>query len=147
MGLVVGGGSRILAAGPYGSARIRATPDDREWSESRFTDDHSPGRKFKIPEFAQPFSGLASERKLTREELIRAIRYAVAAEYKAIQPSMQRAESTDDVLTQQVLKDIAAEERVHAGEFLKLLKHLAPDEASSYDKGAAKVEEMIQKLK
>jgi rubrerythrin len=27
-----------------------------------------------------------------------------------------------------VLKDIADEERVHAGEFLRLLKELAPDE-------------------
>jgi hypothetical protein len=28
-----------------------------------------------MPEFATPFSGLANDRKLTKEELIRAIRY------------------------------------------------------------------------
>jgi hypothetical protein len=38
-----------------------------------------------MPEFANPFSGLKNDRKLTDEELIRAIRYMVAAEYEAIQ--------------------------------------------------------------
>lgn len=41
---------------------------------------------------------------------------------------MQLAESTDNKLAIEVLKDIANEERVHAGEFLRLLKRLAPDE-------------------
>ncbi|MFO7785517.1 MAG: hypothetical protein R6V25_12870 [Desulfatiglandales bacterium] len=34
--------------------------------------------------------------KLTHEELIRAIRYSIAAEYEAIQLYMQLAESTDN---------------------------------------------------
>ena len=70
-----------------------------------------------MPEFASPFSGLKSGRKLTSEELVRAIRFMVAAEYEAIQLYMQLAESTDNELAQGVLKDIADEERVHAGEF------------------------------
>ena len=37
-----------------------------------------------MPEFGSPFSGLARERKLTEAELIRAIRFMVAAEYEAI---------------------------------------------------------------
>ena len=52
----------------------------------------------------------------------------VSAEYEAIQLYMQLAESTDNKLAIEVLKDIADEERVHAGEFLRLLKELAPDE-------------------
>ncbi len=36
-----------------------------------------------MPEFGKPFSGLAKDRKLTKEELIRAIRFMVAAEYEA----------------------------------------------------------------
>lgn len=99
-----------------------------------------------MPEFGQPFSGLASDRKLTKEELIRAIRFAVAAEYEAIQIYMQLAESTDDKLAQEVLKDIADEERVHAGEFLRLLKHLAPEEEQFYKKGSEEVEEIMKKL-
>ena len=100
-----------------------------------------------MPEFANPFSGLARERKLTHEELVRAIRTMVAAEYEAVQLYMQLAESIDDGLAQKVLKDIADEERVHAGEFLRLLKHLAPDEEKYYQEGAQEVEEVIQELK
>ena len=100
-----------------------------------------------MPEFGTPFSGLAKERKVTHEELIRAIRFMIAAEYEAIQLYMQLAESTDNKLAQDVLKDIADEERVHAGEFLRLLKELAPDEQKFYDEGAAEVEEEIEKLK
>jgi rubrerythrin len=98
-----------------------------------------------MPEFATPFEGLAGGRKLTREELIRAIRYSIAAEYEAIQLYMQLAESIDDELSAEVLKDIADEERVHAGEFLRLLRHLAPDEEKLYAEGAEEVEEMMEK--
>lgn len=98
-----------------------------------------------MPDFGTPFSGLAKERKLTHEELIRAIRFMIAAEYEAIQLYMQLSESTDNKLAIEVLKDIADEERVHAGEFLRLLKHLAPDEEKFYREGAKEVEEEIKK--
>jgi len=100
-----------------------------------------------MPEFGSPFSGLANDRKLTEAELIRAVRFMVAAEYEAVQLYTQLAESTNDKLAQEVLKDIADEERVHAGEFLSLLKKLAPDEEKFYDQGAEEVQEMIDKLK
>ena len=100
-----------------------------------------------MPEFGSPFSGLKSDRKLSREELIRAIRFMVAAEYEAVQLYMQLAESTDNELAIEVLKDIADEERVHAGEFLRLLKELAVDEEKFYVEGAEEVEELIEKLK
>ncbi|MEA2021773.1 MAG: ferritin family protein [Candidatus Caldatribacteriota bacterium] len=98
-----------------------------------------------MPEFGNPFSGLKKDRKITNEELIRAIRFMIAAEYEAIQLYMQLAESTDNKLAQDVLKDIADEERVHAGEFLRLLKELAPDEEKFYTEGAKEVEEEIKK--
>lgn len=100
-----------------------------------------------MPDFGHPFSGLAKEKKLTEAELIRAIRFMVSAEYEAIQLYMQLAESTDNKLAIEVLKDIAKEERVHAGEFLRLLYELAPDEAKFYQEGAEEVEEEIEKLK
>jgi rubrerythrin len=100
-----------------------------------------------MPDFGSPFSGLANDRKLTDEELIRAIRFMVAAEYEAVQLYTQLAESTDNQLAIKVLKEIADEERVHAGEFLRLLHELAPDEAKFYAKGAKEVEEEIKKLK
>ena len=100
-----------------------------------------------MPDFGNPFSGLAENQKLTKEELIRAIRFMVAAEYEAVQLYMQLAESTDNKLAIGVLKDIADEEKVHAGEFLRLIKELAPDEEKFYSEGAEEVEEEIEKQK
>ena len=100
-----------------------------------------------MPGFGSPFSGLANDRKLTDEELIRAIRFMVASEYEATQMYMQLAESTGNKLAVDVLKDIADEELVHAGEFLRLLHELAPDEEKLYAKGAGEVEAEIKKLK
>ncbi len=100
-----------------------------------------------MPDFGSPFSGLASDRKLTHEELIRAIRFMVAGEYEAVQLYMQLAESTDNKLATEVLRDIADEERVHAGEFIRLLKELAPEEEKFYNEGTEEVEETIEKLK
>jgi rubrerythrin len=100
-----------------------------------------------MPTFGSPFSGLANDRKLTNTELVRAIRFMVAAEYEATQLYLQLAESTDNKLVINVLKDIADEEIVHAGEFLRLLNELAPDEAKLYASGAKEVEEEIEKGK
>lgn len=100
-----------------------------------------------MPDFGHPFAGLANDRKLTDEELVRAIRFMISAEYEAIQLYMQLAESTDNKLAQEVLKDIADEERVHAGEFLRLLLQLDPDEEKFYAEGSEEVEEEIKKLK
>jgi rubrerythrin len=100
-----------------------------------------------MPEFANGFSGLANDRKLTHSELVRAIRYMIAAEYEAVQLYEQVAESTDHELARIVLLDIAKEEVVHAGEFLRLLKELQPTEEGLYEEGNEEVEELIEKLK
>ena len=98
-----------------------------------------------MPEFGSYFKGLPNDGKITDGELIRAIRFMVAAEYEAIQLYLEVAESTDNKLAGEVLRDIANEERVHAGEFLRLLRELAPDEEKFYAEGAAEVEEEIEK--
>ena len=100
-----------------------------------------------MPEFGNSFSGLANDRKVTHSELVRAIRFSIAAEYEAIQLYEQLAESTDNELAKKVLLDIAREEIVHAGEFLRLLKELQPDEEANYGEGTKEVEEMIAELK
>jgi len=99
-----------------------------------------------MPDFGTPFAGLAHERKLTHEELIRAMRFMVAAEYEAVQLYIQLAESTDNKLAETVLRDIADEELVHAGEFLRVLKQLAPGEEKFYAEGADEVEEIKKNL-
>ena len=94
-----------------------------------------------MPDFGHPFNVLKHDRLLTHDELVRAVRFMVAAEYEAIQLYQQLAESTDNVLAQKVLIDIADEEKVHAGEFLRLLKELDPNEEGFYQQGAQEVEE------
>ena len=100
-----------------------------------------------MPEFGTAFSGMKADRKLTHSELVRAIRFMIAAEYEAVQIYVQLAESIDNQLAKEVLMDIADEEKVHAGEFLRLLHELDPEEAKFYAEGTEEVEEEIAKMK
>lgn len=96
-----------------------------------------------MPEFVDPFRGKLPDRKITLGELIRAIRLDIAAEEEAVHLYVAQAEATDNELAKKVLIDIADEERVHAGEFLRLLSILtegAEDELLS--EGAREVDEM-----
>ena len=100
-----------------------------------------------MPDFGNPFSGLKHDRILTKEELIRAIRFLIAAEYEATQLYMQLAESIDDENVKKVLKEIADEETVHAGEFLRVLISLKPEEFKLYMDGVKEVEDLIKEAK
>lgn len=100
-----------------------------------------------MPEFGNPFSLSNLNRTLTEEELVRSIRFMVAAEYEAIQLYQQTAASCKNELAKEVLLDIADEEKEHAGEFLRLLRELDPKEEEFYKNGYEEVEEMIEKLK
>ena len=99
-----------------------------------------------MPDFGNAFSGLTADRKVTHSELVRAIRFSIAAEYEAVQLYIQLAEATDNELAKAVLKDIADEEVVHAGEFLTLLKALAPEEADFYAEGEREVREIMAEM-
>ncbi len=94
-----------------------------------------------MPDFANPFSGMVP-RKMTNEELIRAIRLDLSAEEEAVHLYMAHADATDDPIAKKVLIDIANEERVHAGEFQRLLDMLAPDEEMFLAQGADEVNKM-----
>jgi rubrerythrin len=95
-----------------------------------------------MPEFLNPFPGMVPERKLTLAELIRAIRLDLAAEHEAVHLYMAHADATDHPLAKKVLIDIADEERVHAGEFARLLSILTDDEDKLLAEGAEEVDEM-----
>jgi rubrerythrin len=100
-----------------------------------------------MPEFMNPFSGKLPERKLSKEELIRALRLDLAAEHEAVHLYLAHADATDHPLAKKVLVDIADEERVHAGEFARLLSILAGDEDALLAKGAQEVDEMAAEMK
>lgn len=99
-----------------------------------------------MPEFVNPFSGMVPERKMTMEELIRAVRLDVAAELEAIHGYMAHADATDNPLAKAVLTDIANEERVHVGELLRLLSILTGDEDDYLKKGTLEVDTMVASL-
>ena len=95
-----------------------------------------------MPEFTSPFSGNVPERKLTKGELIRAIRLDIAAEHEAINLYMAHADAIDDPLAKAVLIDIANEEREHVGEFMRQLQILTGDEDELTAHRAEEVDEI-----
>ncbi|MDI6815752.1 MAG: ferritin family protein [Actinomycetota bacterium] len=98
-----------------------------------------------MPEFVNPFSGMVP-RKMTKDELIRAIRLNISAEHEATHLYMAHADATDDPLAKKVLTDIANEEREHIGEFQQLLRILDPEEDKYLENGVKEVEEMRKEL-
>ncbi len=99
-----------------------------------------------MPDFVNPFSGMTPDRKMTHAELLRALRMALSAEEEAVHLYNAQADATDNELAAMVLRDIADEERVHAGEFQRLINILDPDEERFLAEGAAEVDEMAEEL-
>ena len=99
-----------------------------------------------MPEFVKPFSGMVPARTMTKEELVRALRLDLAAEHEAVHTYLAHADATDDPLAKAVLADIADEERVHAGEFARLIAILTGDEDGFLAKGRAEVDAMVAQL-
>jgi rubrerythrin len=99
-----------------------------------------------MPAFANPFQGNV-ERKLTKEELIQAIRLDIASELEAIYIYDAHVQATDDVTAKKVISDIRDEEKVHVGELMTLLRALDPKELELFTSGEAEVKKMLGELK
>ena len=97
-----------------------------------------------MPEFGS-FSGLSLDKPLSKEELIRAVRFLVSAEYEAIDMYERIAEASPDKDIKKGIEDIITEERKHAGEFLKMVVMLDPEEAKFYQEGFKEVEDGMGK--
>ena len=98
-----------------------------------------------MADFANPFQGNC-DRKLTKEELIQAIRIDIASELEAMFLYEAHAMATDDLLVKKVLTDIRDEEKEHAGELLALMRYLDPGIADLLFEGHGEVREMMEKL-
>ena len=96
-----------------------------------------------MPEFVNPFVGIIPK-KLDKRELTRALRLSIAAEEEAIHLYEALADATENKLAKTVLQDIADEEKVHAGEFQRLLNILLADEEKFLTEGAKEVDEMAK---
>ena len=79
-------------------------------------------------------------------ELVRALRLDLAAEHEAVHTYLAHADATDNPLAKAVLTDIANEERVHAGEFARLIAILTGDEDELLLEGKAEVDAMVASL-
>ena len=96
-----------------------------------------------MPEFSQPFMGNTYERKLTEPELVRAIRFSIASEFEAIRLYEQLRDSIDNEEAKKMLTEVSGDEKEHVGNFLRLLKILAPDEENYYKEGCEEAEEVM----
>ena len=95
-----------------------------------------------MPEFANPFTGVVPGRKMTDTELLRALRLDLSAEEEAVHLYLSHADATDNELAKKVLQDVANEERVHKGEFQRLISILSKEEDTFLAEGAQEVNDV-----
>jgi Uncharacterized conserved protein len=98
-----------------------------------------------MPAFANPFEGNVP-RKITKEELIQAIRVDIASELEAIYLYDAHVMATDDPIAKKVLADIRDEEKEHVGELMALMRYLDPELARLMTNGESEVKEMMEEL-
>lgn len=98
-----------------------------------------------MPAFGNPFQGNV-ERKMTKEELIQAIRLDIAGELEAIYLYDAHVQATDIEVAKKVIADIRDEEKAHVGELMTLLRILDPMEAQAFVSGENEVKEMLEDL-
>ena len=98
-----------------------------------------------MPAFANPFSGNI-DKKMTKQELLQAIRIDVASELEAIYLYDAHAHATDDPVAKKVLMDIRDEEVQHVGELMTLMRYLDPSVAGLMQDGEKEVAEMMEEL-
>lgn len=98
-----------------------------------------------MPSFANPFVGNVNK-KLSKEELIQAVRLDIAGELEAIFLYDAHVQATDDEIAKTVIGDIRDEEKAHVGELMSLLRTLDPKEAELFAHGEQEVAEMLAEL-
>ena len=98
-----------------------------------------------MPNFPDPFAGNV-ERKMSREELVQALRIDIAGELEAMFLYDAHAQATDDPLVRKVLMDIRDEEKAHVGELMTLLRYLEPNWAEFLAEGEGEVLEVMEEL-
>jgi len=98
-----------------------------------------------MPGFGDPFTGLSLDRPLSKEELIRSVRFMIAAEFEAIEMYTRVAEATSDEKIKKLILDIADEEKVHVGEFGEILLTLDPKEKEHIEEGLNEAKDILKK--
>ena len=99
-----------------------------------------------MPNMPNPFAANLPGKKLSKYDLIQAIRADIVGELEAIFLYDAHAEASDDPLVKTVPADIRDEEKAHIGELMTLLRHLDPAEAEHFASGEAEVKEMMEEI-
>jgi hypothetical protein len=103
----------------------------------------------KLSKYAMDFTSISPilepGNPLDERELVRAIRLALSAEEDAASLYELIADSTKNKEVQTILKSIANEEKVHAGELQKIIKMLDKEEEGFLAQGEKEVEEKLSK--
>jgi hypothetical protein len=103
-----------------------------------------------MPQFINPFAGVVSQRLkdqgMSNGELIRAMRQNMAAELEAAHLYEAHIDASHNQLVNRVLQDIADEEKMHAGEFLRLIEMLTGNEGIFLKQGADEVDGNYKRL-
>lgn len=98
-----------------------------------------------MPSFANPFTGNVP-RKITKAELVQALRIDIAGELEAIFLYDAHVLATDDPVAKKVLADIRDEEIEHVGELTALMRYLDPSVTELMLEGEGEVKTMMQEL-
>lgn len=98
-----------------------------------------------MPAFANPFSGNI-DKKMSKVELLQALRIDIASELEAIYLYDAHANATDDPLAKKVLLDIRDEEVAHVGELMTVMRYLDPSVGGLMQGGEQEVMEMMEEL-
>ena len=99
-----------------------------------------------MPNMPAPFVATLPGKKLTKYDLIQAVRADIVGELEAIYLYDAHANASDDPVVKAVLSDIRDEEKAHVGELMTLLQYLDPKEAEHLASGQAEVKEMMEEL-
>ena len=98
-----------------------------------------------MPDFNTIQNVYSPERKLTPTEILRAVKFSIAAEYEAIQLYQQIMENTNNKNVIKALAEITEDEKKHVGGLNKLLEILSPEDNKIYQAGAKEILEEIAK--
>lgn len=97
-----------------------------------------------MAQFIDPTAVIAPDGTVDNRSLMRLIRMGLSAEEEATHLYEFIADVTDNELVKEVMQDVANEEKVHVGEFQKLLDMFDDDE-KWIEEGKQEVEEMNEK--
>jgi rubrerythrin len=99
-----------------------------------------------MSQFSNEIDDNVSVQKLSKAELVEAIRLDIAAEHDGIQRYLSQAVTVGQSLAKTVLLDIANGKRVHLGELERLLEIFTGKEYRTVEEGRTKVDEMAAQL-